>query len=333
MLMRLLRLLPCEDAHHVTIMALKYGAGPRAREKTDLSLSLFGKRLRNPIGVAGGADKKAEALAGWSRMGFGMVEAGTVTVDRRPGNPKPRLWRLKPEQGLINWMGWPSEGMEPVLDNLRSFQDKPERKNLMLGANIGSVEGKLEEFAQLAKACSPLVDYLTLNASCPNLEHDCYKDAPEQTAAEQIKACKDAAQGKPVLLKLGPTMDQAVLSRMVGAATEAGVDGFMATNTLAHADRSLVQGLDIDWPKHGGNPIGGYSGPGLLPIACFMVKEIRALVGKDMPIIGVGGVQSGADALRLLDAGANAIQLYTGLVYKGPALVKEIMQALAERRG
>jgi dihydroorotate dehydrogenase len=233
---------------------------------------------------------------------------------------------------MVNWMGLPGGGIAPFLANLQAFRERPERKNLMVGASIASPDGKLEEFSRLAQACGPLVDYMTLNASCPNVAHGTSSSAPEKTAADQIKACKDASAGKPILLKLGPTMDQAVLSRMVNAAVAAGVDGFVATNTLANADRSFAKGLDISWPTHDGNPVGGYSGPCLLPIACWMVKEIRGIVGKDMPIIGVGGVQSGDDALRLMDAGANAIQLYTGLVYKGPRLIQEIMQALTARK-
>ncbi len=331
MLMRLLHLLDSETAHATTLAALKCGLGPRIREPKDLSLTLFGKRLRNPIGLSGGADKQAEALAGWSRMGFGLVEAGTVTVNPRSGNSRPRCWRFKDNNSMVNWMGLPGDGIIPFVANLEAFQHEPERKDLTVGASIASPDGKLEEFAQLAKACSPFVDYLTLNASCPNVAHANAQGAPEKTAADQVKACKDAANGKPILLKLGPTRDQAVLNRMVEAALAAGVDGFVACNTLTNADRGLADGLALDWPMRDGSPVGGYSGPHLLPIACWMVQEIRALVGKDRPIIGVGGVQSGADALRLLDAGANAIQLYTGLIYKGPALVQDIMKALAAR--
>jgi dihydroorotate dehydrogenase len=332
MLIKLLHLLPPEDAHALTLWALKNGLAPCVKDTADISISLFGKKLRNPIGLSGGADKAAESLAGWSHMGFGLVEAGTVTVKPRTGNPRPRIWRFENISSLVNWMGLPGGGIEPFVENLKSFQSTPERQKLFVGASIASPDGKLQEFTQLAKACSPYVDYMTLNASCPNVQHGAAHGTPEQTAADQIKAARDGAGGVPVMLKLGPTQDMAVLGRMVTSAMDAGVNGFVATNTLTHADRALAHNLNIDWPTHDGKPVGGYSGGSLLPIACWMVKEIRAHVGASVPIIGVGGIQSGADAARMLDAGANAIQLYTGLTYKGPALIADIMQSLAARK-
>ncbi len=333
-MMGLLHLLEPETAHGVTLAALKLGLGPVINEKRDIGLELFGRKIRNPIGLPAGADKKAEALAGWSRMGFGLVEAGTVcSAAPRAGNPRPRLWRFKPQRSLINWMGLPGPGIDVFAANLQAFQSRPERQHLTIGVSLASSGGRLEEFTQLAKTCAPYADYLTLNVSCVNVADATGHDAPEQAAARQIKACKEGAGSRPVLLKPGPAMDGDVLRRMADAALEAGVDGFVATNTLPHAGRALAETRSIDWPMRDGAPVGGYSGPGLLPISCWMVKELRARAGAGMPIIGVGGVQGGADALRLLKAGADAIQLYTGLVYKGPGLIREIMDAIAAERG
>lgn len=331
MLMELLRLLPPEAAHAVTIQALKLDLAPELQNTSDLHLSLFGKTIRNPIGLSAGADKEAAALAGWSKMGFGIVEAGTVTLHPRSGNPQPRLWRMA-DNALINWLGLPGKGLVPFVENLRAFQHHPSRKNLCVGASIASPDNILDEFKQLAEAVAPYVDYITLNASCPNVaghSNDQRDDhSIEDNAAAQIKKTKQGAGRIPVLLKLGPTREQASVERMVKAALAAGIDGFIATNTVPFAISNLLNEKP-QWPTHDGKEVGGYSGTQLLEISCWMVAQIRNLVPASMPVIGVGGVQSGEDARRLMQSGANAIQLYTGLVYKGPALLNDIAQALS----
>lgn len=326
MLMKLLHLLPPEDAHAVTIKALQLGLGPTLQNTSDISISLFGKIIRNPIGLSGGADKEAAALAGWSKMGFGLVEAGTVTLHPRSGNPQPRMWRM-PNNSVVNWLGLPGHGLPNFLKNLSEFQHHPSRKKLCVGASIASPDGVLDEFKTLASAVAPYVDYITLNASCPNVSHDDHSF--EETAAAQIRKTKEGAGRIPVLIKLGPTNDSYALSRMVKAALDAGINGFVATNTVPHANSNLLKEKNFSWPTHDGKEVGGYSGTQLLELSCWMVSEIRKLIPRSMPIIGVGGVQSGADAKRLMDAGANAIQLYTGLIYKGPALIDEIAATLA----
>lgn len=330
--MHLLHLLPPEAAHALTIKALQLGLGPTLKNKKDLSIPLFGKFIRNPIGLSGGADKEAAALPGWSKMGFGLVEAGTVTLHMRDGNPQPRMWRMK-GNAVINWLGLPGSGLEPFTQNLIAFQYHPARRELCVGASIASPDGVLEEFKILAQAVAPDVDYITLNASCPNVAHD-GDHSFEYNAAMQIRAAKEGTgqggKNVPVLVKLGPTRDATALARMVDAALGAGVDGFVATNTVPFSYSSLItHHSTLTWPKHNDKEVGGYSGPQLLDISCWMVSEIRMRIPTSMPIIGVGGVQSGDDAKRLLNAGANAIQLYTGLIYKGPALVEEIADTLS----
>ena len=346
----LLHLLPPETAHALTIFGLKLGLGPsmpmRLKNKSNLRFNLFGKEIRNPIGLAGGADKEAAALPAWSKMGFGIVEAGTVTLHPRKGNPKPRMWRL-PNYGVINWLGLPGRGLDPFLKNLKRFKKHPARGNLCVGASIASPDGVLDEFTLLAKAVAPYVDYITLNASCPNVAHDDH--SLEDTAATQIKAAKLGAGRLPVLVKLGPTHDAAALERMVRAALAAGVDGFVATNTVPFASRTFLPRMTFDWPEvevtKGGDcrpaslcerspaaseriKVGGYSGPQLLQTAAWMVKEIRRHIPAQMPIIGVGGIQKGEDAVLMLKSGANAIQLYTGLITHGPDLLNDIASTL-----
>lgn len=332
MLTKLLRLLPPETAHTLTLRLLRTPFVPKYKWQGDASITLFGRRLRNPIGLAGGGDKEGAALRGWTRLGFGMVEVGTVTLKPRTGNPKPRIWRFPAYSALVNWVGLPNDGLDAFAKNLRDFQNTPERSELCLGASIASPQRIDDEFTQLAAACAPFVDYMTLDGSCPNLRDAVTESAPHKVAARNIKAAKQGAGKCPVLLKLAPTGDWNALKLLVDEVLAVGVDGFVAANTLPSASRNLLGNIAIEWPTHDGKPVGGFSGPALLDITCNMVREIRARTGKDMPIIGVGGVQSGADAVRLMDAGANAIQLYTGLTYKGPRLLHEIIQALRAHR-
>ncbi|MBY0428081.1 MAG: dihydroorotate dehydrogenase 2 [Alphaproteobacteria bacterium] len=342
----LLHLLPPETAHAASLFGLKLGLGPRLKNKSKLYLKLFGKEIRNPIGLSAGADKEAAALPAWSKMGFGIVEVGTVTLNPRTGNPKPRMWRL-PDGGVINWLGLPGHGLDPFIKNLAKFKKHKSRRDVCVGASIASPDGVLDEFKILAKAVAPYVDYITLNASCPNVAHEDH--AAEDTAAEQIKAAKLGAGRMPVLVKLGPTHDAVALERMVKAALAAGVDGFVATNTVPFASRTILPRMTFDWPEaeviknddrrsaslRERSPaaserikVGGYSGPQLLQTSTWMVKEIRKHIPADMPVIGVGGIQSGEDAIRMFKSGATAIQLYTGLITHGPDLLNDIAGAL-----
>ncbi len=322
-----LHLLPPERAHQLTLWALRHGLGPRQRfHHPALRTTLLGRELPCPIGLAAGAEKRGEALLGWSRLGFGMVEAGTVTPHPRPGNPSPRLWRVG-KGGVVNWMGLPGAGIAPFVANLQAFHHQPERQQLLLGASIAAPDEEDAALTRLAAACAPWVDYLTLNASCPNLAHACTTD-PTASARQQLAAAVAGADGVPVLLKLGPSRDVEAIARMVDGAMAAGAAGIVATNTLPWERRELADGLAFDWPQHHHNPVGGYSGPALLAISRFMVTQCRQRLGSGVPIIGVGGVQSGADAVSLLDAGADAIQLYSGLIYRGAGLLREIADAL-----
>lgn len=314
--MNMLRLLPPETAHRLALFAVKHGLVPHAPETPELRIQLLGKTFLNPIGLAAGADKKCEALSGWLKMGFGFVEFGSVTRRPRPGNPQPRLWRL-PHNSLINWLGLPGDGMEAFVKNLNLFTD---RKGLVVGVSLASPDGKADELRELSASIAPLADYLTLNMSCPNVAGHA---PPDMTL---VKAVVSEAGGKPVLVKLAPTYDDAALAATVKAAMDAGAAGFVATNTVSFDNRVLLASPPV-WPA----AKGGYSGPGLLDISCWMVENIRSIVGVAVPIMGCGGVQSGADALRLFKSGADAVQLYTGLVYKGPSLLADIRQACLSR--
>ena len=322
-----LHLLPPETAHQATLWALKNGFGPAGKpDAPALTVHVLGRTFSNPIGLAAGAEKKAEALAGWAKMGFGFVEAGTVTLHPRAGNPRPRIWRLGDGQGVINWMGLPGDGLEPFVGNLKKFSATPERKRLGLGISIGSPEGALDDFKKIAAAGAPWADYITLNASCPNVAHE---NDVMQIIAHQVKAVREEAGDCAVLLKIGPTQDAEILKEVITIAMEAGAAGIVATNTVPFEKRALLNMRHLSWPECDSKPVGGYSGAALLETTCWMIAEIRSLIGKDAPLIGVGGIQSGADAVRVLKSGASLIQLYTGLIYKGAALLKEIKETIA----
>jgi dihydroorotate dehydrogenase len=322
-----LHLLPPETAHKASLWVLKNGFGPLGKpDAAALQSTVLGRMFFNPVGLAAGADKNAEALLGWAKMGFGFVEAGTVTARPRAGNPKPRLWRVGDGKSLFNWLGYPGEGLTPFVENLKEFSKTPERTRLALGVSIVSPEGTLDDFRIMSSTCAPFADYITLVTGCPNVAHETTLTA--HTVADRLQATLQESGGVPVLLKIGPTNDPDALRVMVNAAMEAGAAGIVATNTVPFDKRELLKKDALTWPQHDDKPVGGYSGPALLDTTCSMVAEIRRLIGRDAPLIGVGGIQSGADAVRVIDSGANLIQLYTGLVYKGPALLEEIKAAL-----
>jgi len=330
-----LMLLSPEKAHKMALWALKNGLGPKAAaDDPALQVEMFGKAFSNPIGLAAGADKRAESLKGWARMGFGFVEAGTACVAPRPGNPAPRLWRLGDHKSVVNWMGLPGIGVEAFTANLKAFQASQESKRMCVGASIASPDGLDDEFSQLSATVAPHCDFITLNPSCPNVV---YAEGVDKAAqiTEQLKLVLAEAGDKRVMLKLGPCMDAEYLKRLVNLTMEAGAAGYVAMNCLHYGDRNLIEGGDkIDWPKHDGQQVGGYSGAKLLPVSEWMVREVRAVAGPKAVIMGCGGVQSGEDAMRLMRAGANAVQLYTGLIYKGAGLLKDIKQDfLADHAG
>ncbi|MBU6475386.1 MAG: hypothetical protein KGQ70_05425, partial [Alphaproteobacteria bacterium] len=219
------------------------------------------------------------------------------------------------------------KGLDYFVAQLRRFQSAPERKRLVVGASLASPENDTDDLRALAAAIAPLADYLAVNISCPNI--DAHDAAPIQSL---IKAVVAEAGTTPVLVKLAPEANKDALQKTVEDVLSAGATGFIATNTMPQDKRGLLGGIPFDWPRSGGAAVGGYSGPLLLETSCRMVREIRGIAGAEIPVIGGGGVQSGDDAARLFDAGANAVQIYTGLVYKGPELISGINHAYRARR-
>lgn len=317
---RTLSLLPPETAHALSLRLVESGLGGRIAPSAD-GLRLFGKPVPNLFGLPGGVDKNATALEGWRRLGVGFVEAGTVTPKSRTGNAGPRIWRVG-RDAMINWMGLPNVGIDRFAVNLHRFRSTDAGKDYCVGASLHSPDGSRFEMAQMAVSVRGLVDFVTKNASCPNTVEGVADGMGPH--AEEVDAIKHAVPHLPVLVKLGPMRDEALLEA-IGILSRAGADGFVLCNTAPFAERDAIRGEPpADWPVRDGKRVGGYSGPGLLAVSLRMVATARSHLGPDVVLIGVGGVSSAADARAMTSAGATAVQAYTAIARRGPAALADI---------
>lgn len=319
----LLFALPPEAAHAVVLWALRcLGALPGGREVSD-DIRLHGLSFPNRVGVAAGLDKNAVAVAGLARLGFGFVEVGTVTPRPQPGNPRPRLFRLASDRALINRLGFNSVGLQAVASNLSRLR---RRTRIPVGVNIGkNRDTPLEEahvdYLDCLAAVHEWADYVTVNLSSPNTPGLRDLQAPAEAAAlvSELVAARDRlAPGRsiPLLVKVAPDLVPEDLEATVGAAREAGADGFVAVNTTLSRPSSLGS-------RHSSQS-GGLSGRPLFPRAVETVRRVRAAVGSEPLLIGVGGVSDGSGVEAMRAAGADLIQVYTEFVYRGPPLVREL---------
>ncbi|MDG1504262.1 MAG: quinone-dependent dihydroorotate dehydrogenase [Flavicella sp.] len=294
-----------------------------------LERTLFGLTFKNPVGLAAGFDKNAVLFNELADFGFGFVEIGTLTPKGQEGNPKQRLFRLKDDQGLINRMGFNNDGVAAAITHL-----KKNKKKLIIGGNIGKNTGiPLEQYTQdycdTFYELHPYVDYFVLNVSCPNVgSHAKLQDKDYLLeligAVQKINAEKPVQ--KPILLKIAPDLNSQQLDEIIELVAETQIDGVIASNTSTNRE-------GLKTPKNQLEAIGngGLSG---LPIKERSTATIQYLAdhsNKAFPIIGVGGIHTAEDALEKIDAGADLVQLYTGFVYEGPRLIKEINKALLNR--
>ena len=291
-------------------------------------VEVFGLRFPTRVGLAAGYDKDGEGWRGLAALGFGHIEVGTVTPLPQPGNPRPRVFRLPDRRSLINRMGFPGRGADAVARRLR----RPDTTEVVLGVNIGKqkttpLEAAADDYERLMDVFAPLADYLAVNISSPNtpglrqLQDPAFLGALLGRIAARQAALADAAGARvPVLVKLAPDLDPDQLRTAVDAVVDAGLDGIVATNTTV--SREAVAGH----PRAGEE--GGLSGAALTDMSTRVVAAIVEHLGGALPVIGVGGIMSPEDARAKLDAGAVLVQLYTGLIYEGPGLVRRILRSL-----
>ena len=304
-----------ERAHDLTLAALATGLGPSAPPDDPLlATTLAGLALPNPLGLAAGFDKDARVPAAMLRMGFGFVEVGTVTPRRQAGNPRPRVFRLVASHAVINRLGFNNSGVAAAIARLRA-----RRPTGIVGVNIGANKesaDRIADYAYGARAAAPLADYLTVNVSSPNTPGlRGLQDPGELTAL--IAAVLVAAPGTPVFIKVAPDLDAAAIEGIARVAQGSGIAGLIVSNTtLARPGVTSAEG-------------GGLSGAPLFAPSTEVLRAFARATGGTLPLIGVGGVASGADAYAKLRAGGTAVQLYTGLIYHGPALVGRIKADLA----
>ena len=278
-----LKILPPEFAHGVAARALKAGMGPKARASTEGSV-LFGKRVANRFGLSGGADKTGTAIAGWRDAGLGFEEAGTVTPLARAGNAGTRIWRMADGRSLVNWMGLPNPGISAFAANVEAFRSSRGGTDHCVGASLADPANDPANLVAMARRLEGLVDFVTVNLSCPNVaDHD----ATWGAALAQVEALARAAN-VPVLAKLGPSGDDDVLAKWAIALRDAGAAGNVVCNTVPYALRHLVPMPPRNWPERDGVPVGGFSGPGLLPISLRMTRTIRDALGQKAVVIGRG---------------------------------------------
>ncbi len=315
-----LQTLPPEFAHAIALRALRLGLAGRDASPDDprLAQTLFGRHFPNPIGLAAGFDKNACAIRPLMALGFGFVEVGTITPRAQPGNPRPRLFRLAPDRALINRLGFPGEGLARILPRIAAAQARP----LPLGANIGlNKEGAVAErdYRALALALAPHVDYLTLNVSSPNTPGLRDLQASERLAAI-LAALAEIGSATPILVKTAPDLGPAAFDAVVETALAGGARGMIIANTTIARPAALRSPLARE--------AGGLSGPMLFDRAKMMLARAARLSGGRLVLIGCGGIETGADALAMVRAGAHLVQLYTAFVYQGAALIPRIRHEL-----
>ena len=328
----LLFALEAETAHHVTLETIRkldrLGLVPAATPApAQCERSIMGIRFPNPVGLAAGLDKNGEYIDALARLGFGFIEIGTVTPRPQPGNPRPRLFRVRAAQAVINRLGFNSDGVDRLVENV-----KRARYRGVLGINIGKnfdtpLERAAEDYVACLRKVYPLATYVTVNVSSPNTENlRQLQGAAELDAllsalkAEQRALAARHGKAVPLVVKIAPDLEPPQIEAIAGVLRKHAIDAVIASNTTV--TREGVVGLPHE------HETGGLSGAPIIERATRVVRSLARSLDGAIPVIGVGGIMSGLDARGKTAAGASLVQLYTGLVYRGPALVGECIAAL-----
>lgn len=325
-----------EKAHDLTLPALRSAASmgltrllppPASAPRT-----VMGLHFPNPVGLAAGLDKDGACIDGLAALGFGFIEVGTVTPRAQPGNPKPRMFRLPQAQALINRMGFNNSGVDAFIRNVQASRFYQEQRGI-LGLNIGKnadtpIERATDDYLHCLEKVYPYAAYVTVNISSPNTKN--LRQLQQSSELDALLAALKQAQARladahgryaPLVLKIAPDLEEEQIATIAGALMRHGIDGVIASNTTI--TRDTVQGL-----AHAGEA-GGLSGAPVRDLSTRVIRRLNQQLQGAIPIIGVGGILSGADAREKTAAGASLVQLYTGLIYRGPSLVRECVSALA----
>ena len=330
-----------EAVHHAVTTLLKFafaipGVSAMSRslyvvEDPRLVRTVFGLTFPNPVGMAAGFDKNAELVSELSDLGFGFVEIGTVTPRPQPGNPRPRLFRLKADGGLINRMGFNNKGSGPAGGRLRHLRQRPNGRAIVVGGNIGknkdtSNENALSDYLAGFRDLFDVVDYFVVNVSSPNTPG--LRDLQEREPLTRLLSALQTENhrnsiSKPILLKIAPDLTNGQLDDIIAIVAETGIAGVIATNTTISRN-----GLATDPAVVTAMGAGGVSGLPLRERATDVIRYLHQQSGGAFPIIGVGGIFSAEDAQEKLRAGASLVQVYTSFIYEGPGLAKRINRSL-----
>jgi dihydroorotate dehydrogenase len=324
-----------EAAHELTMNALAaFQNTPMAclwaASRVDDPVEVAGVKFPNRIGMAAGLDKNGRVIDGLGAMGFGFVEVGTVTPKAQPGNPKPRMFRLPQADALINRLGFNNEGLDSFLANVKRARFR--QNGGILGLNIGKnavtpIENAVDDYLICLDGVFPHADYVTVNISSPNTKNlralqsdEALDDLLGRLQERRQQLIQQHGRTVPMFVKIAPDLDETQVGVIAATLQKNGIDGVIATNTTI--SREAVKGM-----PHA-EEMGGLSGKPVFEASNQVIRQLRAALGPRFPIIGVGGVMSGADARAKRDAGADLVQVYTGLIYRGPDLVTECARAL-----
>jgi len=319
--------LPPEVAHRAALasldLATRLGFSCGA-QLTDQAVQCLGLSFPNRVGLAAGYDKNGDYVDALGTLGFGFIEIGTITPRPQPGNPKPRLFRIPAQLALINQMGSPNKGIEHAVSKIR-----PRSYRGILGVNVGKnadtpLEKAADDYLACYRAVVPYADYVALNVSSPNTKR--LRELQDSQHLRRIlvplvKARDEQNLGVPILVKLSPDLSTHKLHSIADTITELGVDGVIATNTTTSREGVSVSAASME--------LGGLSGGPLHRRSLDTIQCLRSRLGESTPIVGLGGIMNAHQALETLNAGANLVQIYAGLVYSGPRLITETVEATA----
>lgn len=308
-----------ERLHAETLLRLIY---PNVRSD-NLKVKIAGIEFPNPIGLAAGMDKDCEAAGFFGALGFGHVEVGTITRTPQPGNPKPRVFRLSEQHAVINRLGFPSQGIATVLPRLEALRARKQRP--ILGVNIGksrdtALERAVDDYVYLMQQVSSVADYISVNISSPNTPELRRLQEPARLQELFGELKRSNTKQIPIFVKLSPDLSDLDLEEVVKVLVDCGVSAIIATNTTI--DRSTLHENLLHRDESG-----GLSGAPLKLKSLAVVKKLHQILNGKLPIIGVGGISSAYDANAMFDSGASLIQIYTGLIYQGPALIRSILES------